>query len=134
VDDHLSRRLERYQKLAHKYHELAKVARPAYLGDFYRGVAVRYVFMAQEVSNRAERRVASAAAGSDFPVDDGARGNGAQAAEHEFTAAADGRGFLSPSCVDLGEFDRRIRLSGDAVEGPDERPSEHSPVYSEGSR
>jgi hypothetical protein len=53
---------EHYEKLAHKYHELAKVAQPAYLGDFYRGVAVRYVFMAQEVSKRAEKEVALTAA------------------------------------------------------------------------
>jgi hypothetical protein len=48
-------RAEHYEKLAHKYHELAKVAQPAYLGDFYRGVAVRYIFMAQEVSERAKK-------------------------------------------------------------------------------
>jgi hypothetical protein len=53
---------EHYKKLAHRYHELAKVAQPAYLGDFYRGVAVRYVFMAQEVSKRAEKEVARTAA------------------------------------------------------------------------
>jgi len=46
---------ERYRKLAAKYHELAKFARPAYLGDFYRGVAVRYLFMAQEVAKRWEK-------------------------------------------------------------------------------
>jgi hypothetical protein len=44
--DHLSK-AEHYQKLAAKNHELAKFAQPAYLGDFYRGVAVRYAFMAQ---------------------------------------------------------------------------------------
>jgi hypothetical protein len=48
-------RAEHYEKLAHKYHELAKVAQPAYLGDFYRGVAVRYIFMAQEASERAKK-------------------------------------------------------------------------------
>jgi hypothetical protein len=48
---------EHYEKLAHKYHELAKYAQPNYLGDFYRGVAVRYVFMAQEVSTRAEKEI-----------------------------------------------------------------------------
>jgi hypothetical protein len=59
-------RAEHYRKLAIKYRELAKFARPAYLGDFYRGIAVRYAFMAQEVSERAnkdgftpERRVRS---------------------------------------------------------------------------
>jgi hypothetical protein len=48
-------RAEHYRKLAVKYHELGKFARPAYLGDFYRGVAVRYVFMAQEISERAKK-------------------------------------------------------------------------------
>jgi hypothetical protein len=48
---------EHYQKKAEKYHELAKFARPTFLGDFYRGVAVRYVFMAQEMSKRAETGV-----------------------------------------------------------------------------
>jgi hypothetical protein len=53
-------------KLAVKYRELAKFAHPAYLGDFYRRIAVRYAFMAQEASERAnkdgfipERRVRS---------------------------------------------------------------------------
>jgi Protein of unknown function (DUF2778) len=50
-------RAEHYRKLALKYHELAKFAQPAYLGDFYRGVAVRYVIMAQEVSERANKEV-----------------------------------------------------------------------------
>jgi hypothetical protein len=88
MNDHLLTRLERYQQLAHKYHELAKIAQPAYLGDFYRGVAVRYVFMAQEVSSRTERKVASTATGSDFLVADGGCGSGAQA-EQEFAAEAD---------------------------------------------
>ena len=48
---------EHYRKQAEKYHELAKFARPTYLGDFYRGVAVRYVFMSQEISKRAEEGV-----------------------------------------------------------------------------
>src|SRR5258707_15366001 len=47
-------RAEHYRKKAVKYDELAKVARPPYLGDFYRGVAVRYIFMAQEISKRGE--------------------------------------------------------------------------------
>ena len=47
-------RAEHYRKKAVKYHELAKVARPPYLGDFYRGVAVRYIFMAQEISKQGE--------------------------------------------------------------------------------
>jgi hypothetical protein len=48
-------RAEHYRKLAVKYRELAKFAQPAYLGDFYRGIAVRYAFMAQEVSERANK-------------------------------------------------------------------------------
>jgi hypothetical protein len=50
-------RAEHYTKLAVKYRDLAKFAQPAYLGDFYRGVAVRYAFMAQEVSERANKEV-----------------------------------------------------------------------------
>jgi hypothetical protein len=48
-------RAEHYRKLAVKYRELAKFAQPAYLGDFYRGIAVRYAFMAQEASERANK-------------------------------------------------------------------------------
>jgi hypothetical protein len=44
-------RAERYRKEAAKYHERAKFAQPAFLGDFFRQVAVRYMFMAQEASN-----------------------------------------------------------------------------------
>jgi hypothetical protein len=46
---------EHFRNLAIKYHDMAKVAQPAYLGSFYRNVAVRYVFMAQEASARADR-------------------------------------------------------------------------------
>ena len=63
----LFRRAERYHRLAHKYRDLAKVAEPPYLGDFYRGVAVRYVFMAQEVSRRAERQIGSNGHTSSLP-------------------------------------------------------------------
>jgi len=49
---------EHYRKLAIKYHELAKCAQPAYLGDVYRSVAVRYVFIAQEASERAKKEAA----------------------------------------------------------------------------
>jgi hypothetical protein len=52
-----SRRSEHYREKAAKYHELAKSARPAYLGDFYRGVAVRYGFMARELSQQAEKEI-----------------------------------------------------------------------------
>ena len=47
---------DHYRKEAVKYHELAKFARPAYLGDFYRRIAVRYLFMAEDVSKWAERQ------------------------------------------------------------------------------
>jgi hypothetical protein len=40
---------ERYRKEANKYAELAKTASPAFLGEIYRKVAVRYVFMAEEL-------------------------------------------------------------------------------------
>jgi hypothetical protein len=36
--------------------ELASGANPAYLGDFYRAVAVRYLFMAEDVSKRTEKQ------------------------------------------------------------------------------
>jgi hypothetical protein len=50
-----SSRAEHYRKEAAKYHELAKSAEPAYLGDVYRQVAVRYMFMAEDVSKWQER-------------------------------------------------------------------------------
>ena len=48
-------RAEHYRKLAVKNRELAKFAQPAYLGDFYRRIAVRYAFMAQEALERANK-------------------------------------------------------------------------------
>jgi hypothetical protein len=36
-----SNRADHYRKEAAKYHELAKLARPDFLGDFYRRIAVR---------------------------------------------------------------------------------------------
>ena len=62
-----SSKAEHYRKLAVKYHELGKFAQPSYLGDFYRGVAVRYVFMAQEASERAKREIELNAGQADFP-------------------------------------------------------------------
>jgi hypothetical protein len=47
---------ERYRKEANKYGDLAKNAQPAYLGDVYRKVAVRYVFMAEELLQSERRR------------------------------------------------------------------------------
>jgi hypothetical protein len=46
---------ERYRKEANKYGELAKNAQPAYLGDVYRKVAVRYVFMAEDLLRQPRR-------------------------------------------------------------------------------
>jgi hypothetical protein len=46
MQDPLSK-ADRYRKRAVECHELA-TASPAYLGDFYRRVAVRYLFMAEE--------------------------------------------------------------------------------------
>jgi hypothetical protein len=51
------RRSEQYREKATKYHELAQRAHPPYLGEFYRGIAVRYVFMAQELSQHAEKEL-----------------------------------------------------------------------------
>jgi hypothetical protein len=62
-------RAEHYRKQAETYHEFAKFAEPAYLGEFYRGVAVRYVFMSQELSRQAEKEGGSAAEAS--PADAG---------------------------------------------------------------
>ena len=61
-------RAERYRKLAVKYHELGKFARPPYLGDFYRGVAVRYAFMAQEASERARKQSGLGAEQTELPT------------------------------------------------------------------
>jgi hypothetical protein len=60
-----SSRAEHYRQLAVKYHELGKFAQPSY--DFYRGVAVRYVFMAQEASERAKREIELNAGQADLP-------------------------------------------------------------------
>jgi hypothetical protein len=64
MQDQLSK-AERYRKEAAKYHERAKFAQPAYLGDFFRQVAVHYMFMAQEASN--ERRGAEKSRRSETP-------------------------------------------------------------------
>jgi hypothetical protein len=51
-----SNRAEHYRKEAVKCYELAKSASPAFFGDFYRRVAVRYLFMAEDISRRVERQ------------------------------------------------------------------------------
>jgi hypothetical protein len=47
---------ERYRTAANKYAELAKHAEPDYLAEMYRKVAVRYVFMAEDLLKWSERR------------------------------------------------------------------------------
>jgi hypothetical protein len=46
----------RYRREANKYGELAKQADPGYLADVFRKVAMRYVYMAEDVLRDAERR------------------------------------------------------------------------------
>ena len=67
------RRSEHYRQKAVKYHELGKFASPPYLGDFYRGVAVRYVFMAQELSQQAEKELGTTRQRVDATTGDGER-------------------------------------------------------------
>jgi hypothetical protein len=47
---------EQYRKEANKYGELARNAQPAYLADVYRKVAVRYLFMAEDLLRQPDRR------------------------------------------------------------------------------
>jgi hypothetical protein len=92
----LLRKAEHYRELAVKYHELAKVAQPTYLGDFYRGVAVRYVFMAQEASERAKRDVGLTAEPSGFPnVERGDRHLGSVGLDLDLLAVWAGDGLRS---------------------------------------
>jgi hypothetical protein len=49
-------RADHYRKKAMECGELAKYARPAYMGDFYRRIAMRYVFMAEEILKVARAR------------------------------------------------------------------------------
>jgi hypothetical protein len=50
-------RVDRYRKEANGYAELAKDASPAFLAEIYRKVAVRYVFMAEELLKGPDRDV-----------------------------------------------------------------------------
>ena len=50
------RKAERYRKEANKYAELAKHAEPDYMAEMYRKVAVRYVFMAEDLLKWSEGR------------------------------------------------------------------------------
>ncbi len=47
---------ERYRKAANKYGEMAKQAEAEYVAEIYRKVAVRYIFMAEDLLNWSERR------------------------------------------------------------------------------
>jgi hypothetical protein len=47
---------ERYRKAASKYGEMAKYAEADYVAEIYRKVAVRYVFMAEDLLKWSERR------------------------------------------------------------------------------
>jgi hypothetical protein len=47
---------EHYRKAANKYGEMAKQADVDYVAEIYRKVAVRYVFMAEDLLNWSERR------------------------------------------------------------------------------
>jgi hypothetical protein len=49
-------RADRYREEALRCHELAKHADLPFLGDFYRRIAVRYMFMAEEIMNEARAR------------------------------------------------------------------------------
>jgi hypothetical protein len=49
-------KVERYRRAANKYGEMAKQAEPEYLAAVFRKVAVRYVFMAEDVLREAEHR------------------------------------------------------------------------------
>jgi len=48
-------KVERYRKEANRCAELAKDASPPFLAEIYRRVAVRYVFMAEELANGPQR-------------------------------------------------------------------------------
>ena len=47
---------EHYRKAANRYGEMAKRAEVDYVAEIYRKVAVRYVFMAEDLLNWSERR------------------------------------------------------------------------------
>jgi hypothetical protein len=52
------REMQKLVKRSEQYREkAAKRAHPPYLGEFYRGIAVRYAFMAQELSHHAEKEL-----------------------------------------------------------------------------
>jgi hypothetical protein len=62
------KRSEHYREKAAKYYELASRTHPPYIGEFYRGIAVRYVSMAQELSQRAEKELGRTRQGVDEPA------------------------------------------------------------------
>jgi hypothetical protein len=48
-------KVDRYRKEANRCAELAKDASPAFLAEIYRKVAIRYVFMAEELLKGPDR-------------------------------------------------------------------------------
>jgi hypothetical protein len=71
-----SNKAAHYRKEAVKCHELAKAAPYAFLADFYRRIAVRYLFMAEEELRQAEKN------GDDVP-DRGKSGAGKRNGIHD---------------------------------------------------
>ncbi len=57
-----------------KCHELAKSAELSFLGDFYRRIAVRYMFMAEEILNDARARGDLAPRSAAKPISTGIAG------------------------------------------------------------
>jgi hypothetical protein len=49
MQDLIVSKAERYRKQANNFAELAKSASPAFLAEIYQRVAVRYVFMAEDL-------------------------------------------------------------------------------------
>jgi hypothetical protein len=68
-----ARRSEQYREKAAKYNELAKRACPPYLGEFYRGIAVRYGAMAQDVSQHDEKELGPTPQWVEAPIDEVSR-------------------------------------------------------------
>jgi hypothetical protein len=62
------KRSEHYREKAAKYYDLANRTHPPYLGEFYRGIAVRYVAMARELSQRADNELQRARQGMGAPA------------------------------------------------------------------
>jgi hypothetical protein len=70
------KKAERYRREANKCAELAKSVNPAFLGEIYQKIAVRHVFIAEELLRGPERDI-NAVEGADhltsrLPLDSGA--------------------------------------------------------------